>query len=149
MPAWTLHSEAEIDAVISYLSAARGSRAPIAAPVSIAPPPRERLEAPESIARGKLAFGTWCAACHGAEGAGDGAFAGILTDYRGERLRPRNLREEPMKYGERPEDLLRVVSLGFEGTPMPGFAAALPEGDRIDLVAFVLSIRAAAGAALR
>jgi cytochrome c oxidase cbb3-type subunit 2 len=147
MPAWGLHSEAEVDAVVSYLSALGGSRSPKGAPVAIAMPPRERLESQESAARGRELFGKSCVACHGGEGAGDGVFANILTDYRGEKLKPRNLREEPMKYGERPEDLMRVISEGFEGTPMPGFGRALTDDERFDLVAFILSIRPGAPAA--
>lgn len=141
MPAWNLHSEAELDAVVAFLKELGGSRARQGPLMPVAVPPAGRVGTPESIAAGQKLFAANCAVCHGNEGAGDGSFAPILTDYRGEKLRPRNLREEPLKYGERAEEVFRTITYGFEGTPMPGFAAALDDAQRYDLVSYVLSIR--------
>jgi high-affinity iron transporter len=103
---------------------------------------------PAAAARGAELYKATCAACHGGQGAGDGPFAEILQDLRGERIRPRNFLEDPMRLGERPEDLYRALTLGFEGTPMPGFAGLYDEASRLDLVAFLLALRDS-GARLR
>lgn len=141
MPAWNLHSEAELDAIVAFLQSLSAGRALAGQVLSIPPPPGSVASA-ESAARGKLIFIKTCVVCHGEQGYGDGPFAKILQDYRGESIRPRNLREEYFKYGSDPSSLFRVISYGFEGTPMPGFAAALDESQRWDLVSFVLSLRA-------
>jgi copper transport protein len=79
-----------------------------------------------SIERGRLIYLANCSGCHGTDGAG----AGAVTGYR-------------------PSDLAGVVPAltdgalayrvtnGLAGTPMPGFATALSENDRWDLVNYL------------
>jgi mono/diheme cytochrome c family protein len=149
MPDWKLHTESELDAVTAYLwevGASKGRRgAPLAVPV-IAP---ARVEDAGAVQRGRALYAANCSVCHGVDGQGDGAFATILADYRGEPLRPRNLVEDPLKLGESAEDLYRAVSFGFEGTPMPGFAGSLDESARLDIVAFLLGLRPMRSASIR
>lgn len=140
MPAWDLHAEAEIQAVIAYLMEAADGRARDGRSMGAPPAPMARLQSKDALERGKALYATNCALCHGAEGRGDGAFASMLTDYRGEKLPPRNFREQPFKAGVEPEMIFRTISQGFEGTMMPGFSAVLDEEQRWDLVAFLLSL---------
>ncbi|MBI3817468.1 MAG: c-type cytochrome [Planctomycetes bacterium] len=141
MPAWNLHSESELDSLVAFLQSLSASRAPAGQVITIPPVPKEIVGTPESAERGKTVFTNTCVICHGKEGYGDGEFAVITRDYRGELIRPRNLREEALKYGSDPSSIFRTISYGFEGTPMPGFAAAFDEAQRWDLVSFVLSLR--------
>jgi len=148
MPAWNLHGDAELSALVSYLQDLSGFRSRQGEPIPIPNPPKARIATKEAVTHGAQLFAANCAMCHGEAAAGDGAWSSIVTDYRGEKLRPRNLREEPMKAGATAPSLFRTVSYGFEGTPMPGFAESLTEADRWDLVAFVLSLRTPAAVAL-
>lgn len=96
-----------------------------------------RTLAPGSTARGRELFSTWCAACHGAEGGGDGRFAAELD-------RPAlDLRKDGFWWisGDlaglpEPVALARIVRFGLEGTSMPGHEY-LSEQQVADLVAFV------------
>lgn len=142
MSAWELPTDAEVEALVAYFRRLGEHRTR----------PRETLPAPRlpaawndgaSVAGGRALFAANCGSCHGSEGRGDGPWASILQDYRGERLRPRNLVEEPFKAGREPEIVFRTVSYAFEGTPMPGFATVLSEPERWQLVAYVLSLAGA------
>lgn len=140
MPAWDLHAESELSAVIAYLMETADGSARDGRPVGTPPAPMAQLQSAEARERGKALYATNCAVCHGDDGRGDGPFAAMLADYRGEKLPPRNFREQPFKAGADPETVFRTISYGFEGTMMPGFANALGEEQRWDLVAFVLSL---------
>lgn len=149
MPEWRLHSESELEAVAAYVMALGGWKGRRSSATALPGNPTGDAASAEAVERGRAAFEGNCSICHGASGRGDGPFATILQDYRGEWLRPRNLRDDRMKLGESPQDLYRAVSWGFEGTPMPGFASMLDERTRLDLVAFLLSLREAPIASLR
>ncbi len=144
MPPWNLHSEAEIEALVEYLRDLGAARALPPAPLPPLPLLEPGWNAPEAVERGRAVFAARCAPCHGDGGRGDGALAPVLEDFRGERLRPRNLVEEPFKAGEVPDRVLWTITHGFEGTPMPGFARALDAEEIRDVTAFVLSLRAPA-----
>lgn len=81
-----------------------------------------------------------CAACHGAQGRGDGPVAFKLDD-RGRRvpayqdawgfdILPRDLVRDPWRGGSRPIDLYRRIYSGIAGGPMPALANVL-SGDEI------------------
>jgi mono/diheme cytochrome c family protein len=83
-----------------------------------------------------------CAACHGAEGDGNGPAAVWLYP------KPRNFGAGLYKIQTTPagslpsdEDLLRSITRGLGGSSMPGFAH-LPEGERRDLVTYVKHLTA-------
>lgn len=141
MPAWRFFSDSELQAIVEYLRDLGEMRARVGDPLATSTIPRNRLGSSESIESGKKLFVANCAVCHGDSGRGDGQFSKILQDYRGEAIQPRNFLEEPMKAGEDAATLFRTISHGFEGTPMPGFAAALSETERWDLVSYVASLR--------
>ncbi|HXG60072.1 MAG TPA: c-type cytochrome [Planctomycetota bacterium] len=82
-----------------------------------------------------------CASCHGEKGRGDGPAAPFLRDSAG---RPVRVPDFALGFalflgGSAPEDVFRVLTLGFEGSPMPSFAG-LSEQDRWDLAHFVTSL---------
>jgi mono/diheme cytochrome c family protein len=99
---------------------------------------------PEAIALGAQLYGDAkkgnCAACHGADGRGDGPVAYKLDD-RGRRvpayqdawgfdILPRNLVRDPWRGGNRPIDLYRRIHSGIAGGPMPALSNVL-SGDEI------------------
>lgn len=99
---------------------------------------------PAAVAHGAQLFGDAkkgnCAACHGADGRGDGPVAYKLDD-RGRRvpayqdawgfdILPRNLRRDPWRGGNRPIDLYRRIYSGIAGGPMPALSNVL-SGDEI------------------
>lgn len=95
---------------------------------------------PALLERGKELYQRECAACHGAEGDGEGPGAYILSQ------RPRNLqlgvfklRSTPTGQNPTDEDLFQSITRGIagpHGAMMPSFAS-LPEADRWALVAVV------------
>lgn len=97
-----------------------------------APPAKDQA----LLDKGKAAFTTNCAACHGEKGDGTGPAAAALNP------KPRNFLVEPLKQGEKVEDLFKTVSEGVKGTAMVAFNY-LPEADRWALAYWVLELRSA------
>ncbi|HSD09357.1 MAG TPA: c-type cytochrome, partial [Candidatus Binatia bacterium] len=93
----------------------------------------------EALTLGKEVFSKQCAACHGAEGRGDGEAAYLLYP------RPRNFRAGRFRLVSTWEgvptddDLFQTISRGMPGSAMPSWAH-LPEGTRWALVAYVKSL---------
>ena len=110
------------------------------------PTPPAWLADDESLKRHAAAaaplFLTACAPCHGPSGRGDGSAAGNLENDWGEPTPPADLTSSVLRCGPGPEDVYRTLVTGLNGTPMPGFLEATTEGQRWDLVAWVLSARA-------
>lgn len=140
MPGFQGHlSPAAIDAVTGHL---RGlvERWATPPPAPVLPEPPADLST--HAAEGQALFAAACAACHGPLGRGDGPAAAFLVDGEGAAIRPRDLRREALRGGERPEDLFRAVSFGLEGRAMPPFGY-LSEAERWALVAYVQTLRPA------
>jgi mono/diheme cytochrome c family protein len=121
--------------IMEYLATYYGTAAPpaatavavAAAPASAsAPPPRT----PELLARGKASYGTYCAACHGPAGAGDGPAARAL------RPAPKDLTTVS---GGAP-GVYAVLDTGVKGTAMVAFRH-LSEPDRWAIAHFVESLK--------
>ncbi|MCA9001398.1 MAG: cytochrome c [Planctomycetes bacterium] len=73
-----------------------------------------------------------CAPCHGVEGDGNGV---VKLD------RPaRSFKAGAFSFGNTPEALLRTITNGIGGTPMPGFKATLTEEQRVALAAYVIEL---------
>jgi putative copper export protein/mono/diheme cytochrome c family protein len=87
-----------------------------------------------SIARGAALYPTNCAACHGAEGRGDGPLASTLPEP------PADLTAEHL-WAHSDGELFWWLTDGIkspEGEPaMPGFAATLTEEERWNLIDFI------------
>lgn len=81
-----------------------------------------------------------CAKCHGSDARGDGPSATGLKDDWGEPILPTDLTLKPFKSGSTPEDLLRTILTGLNGTPMPAYGDALTPTEQWGLVFYILSI---------
>lgn len=73
-----------------------------------------------------------CASCHGKDGDGQGT-------AELDRL-ARSFRDGGFSYGNTPEALLRTITIGIPGTPMPGFDGSLREEQRKALADYVLTL---------
>jgi len=87
---------------------------------------------PDSIDRGRALFASHCAACHGAEGRGDGPAAGGLLQ------RPADLTAAHTA-DHTPGDVFWWITHGL-GLAMPAFGDQLSIVDRWDLVNFVRTL---------
>ena len=90
----------------------------------------------ELLARGKTLFGGNCAACHGAQGHGDGPAAATMSP------RPRNFTSpDDWTNGHNAPGIFKTLSKGVNGTSMSPFDY-LPKKDRMALVHYVQSLGA-------
>ena len=87
------------------------------------------------VARAATLFATECAACHGAEGRGDGPQAATLPK------RPANLAEHASHHPQ--GNLFWWIAHGIAGSPMPAFAPRLSDREIWELVQLLVA-RAAA-----
>jgi cytochrome c oxidase cbb3-type subunit I/II len=144
MPAWKrLLSEQQRSDLVQYIktfaaekfvAAARTPPEPVHLPA--APP-----ATPERIANGQQVFERLqCWQCHGHGGGGDGPLAAVLRDGKNRPIRPQDFTKGVYKSGQQPEDLLRTVLTGLNGTPMPTYATAVSVDEGWDLVYYVRSL---------
>jgi len=100
--------------------------------------PRLSAMTSEGIARGReLYVAKGCAACHGAQGKGDGQQS--MVDAEGRATRPRDLTLGIFKGNSDPQSIYRRLWLGMPGSPMPASQSLTPE-QVDDMVHFVLSL---------
>jgi mono/diheme cytochrome c family protein len=143
MPPWRyLLTDADRWAAVQYIKTLspafeRGQPGP---PVDLGQEPRDI--APERVAHGKQLYDdAGCAACHGAEGYGDGQSADTLQDSFGNPIRPRNFHKAAeFKRGHTLRDVALTISTGNNGTPMPSFGEALESDQLWDLAGYVMSL---------
>jgi mono/diheme cytochrome c family protein/peroxiredoxin len=102
-------------------------------PSPAALPSLETRKEQDQVARGRLAFQVYCAACHGQEGHGDGPSAAELKPP------PRDLAAGDWKFGTSPAAVRRVIAEGVPGTAMPA-SPALSAAELDALAAYVLSL---------
>ena len=96
-------------------------------PLSVGPDPGHARTDP---AVGKQVYEKLgCAACHGAQGRGNGPSAASLTDNWGMAIRPADLTQGwNYRAGSDPQVIAWRVLTGIDGSPMPSYAeAASPE----------------------
>ncbi len=98
----------------------------------VAAPPKRT---PEVLEKGKASFNTYCASCHGATGAGDGAAAASLA------AKPRNFHKDKFKQGSKLPQVFETIGKGVPNTPMAPFAY-LSEDERWALSYWVLELKA-------
>jgi mono/diheme cytochrome c family protein len=105
---------------------------------SLAPPPLT----PELLERGGEVYVEMkCASCHGEDGRGDGPAADQYDRRKGSDTEVFDFTWGVYKGGSTAPDLYRTFVTGLDGTPMPSYAASLPEEqDRWALAAFTLSL---------
>lgn len=106
------------------------------------PPSLRAAEGSEVRPVGQEVYDRHCAACHGAQGDGNGPAAVWLFP------KPRNFSAGQYKIQSTPagslpsdDDLFRSISHGLGGSSMPGFAY-LPESERREVVAYVKHLTA-------
>ncbi len=156
MPAWSLLSERDRLAVITYIKAfypdweKQGAGTPIQIPK---PPPTFGSVA--SIARGRELYKMLeCFACHGDGGRGDGPSAKTLDkDIWGNPQKPFDFTKGQLKSGPTVQDVYRTFMTGVSGTAMPSFESIFSEpdgenifaGDAWNLVSYIVSLRGPVG----
>ncbi len=141
MPSWEHLPEADRWALVDIVKTF-STRFKDEGPGEIVPVPEPPVQLERLAAAGKLAFEKYrCGDCHGAAGRGDGPSSATLKDDTGFPIRPYDFtRPGQYKGGDLPKDIYRTFTTGFDGTPMPSFAGALPEEDRWAIVAYVRSL---------
>ena len=95
-------------------------------------PPPAAIAADPLLVRGRAIFLERCVSCHGPAGKGDGPLAKGLTGPA-----PRNLVEDRWKYGDRPEQVLRVLEEGVKDAQMPAWGGAYGPADLKAVAAYV------------
>jgi high-affinity iron transporter len=92
------------------------------------------IAADPQLVRGRAIYLERCVACHGPTGQGDGPLAKSLTP------RPRNLANDPWKYGDKPEQVLTVLAEGVKTAQMPAWAGTYDRQDLKAIAAYVYQI---------
>ncbi len=150
MPSFQSLPEADLEAVMAYvqnLSRRWSAEEYYAAPIEIPEVPQwfAGLDADsERVQSGKALFAQMCAACHGAEGFGDGPGSQGLADTWGHAIKPAVLAAAHHKSGNQPTDLYRAIATGLDGTPMNGYAEVLKAEQIWQLVAWIKRIEGTA-----
>jgi len=147
MPVFSSLPERDVRAVIEYVKtlsprwrdpANRKTPVPIPEPPEWVSNPKNK---PSLLERGRACFLASCSQCHGEQGRGNGPAAATLRDGQDRPIRPRDLREAPLRAGETARDIYRTLTTGLDGTPMPSFAETLTFEQRWEIVAFLLDLR--------
>ena len=87
-----------------------------------------------------------CAACHGAEGHGDGASSLTLKDDDRRRIFAASLVSGSYKGGDSPEEIWTRFYTGLDGSPMPSYAGKATHDELWALTEYLLTLRSEAGA---
>ncbi len=89
---------------------------------------------PALVAKGKKAYLTNCATCHGDKADGNGPAGSAMNP------KPRNFVTDAFKAGETADAIFETTSKGLKGTAMPGFSF-IPEEDRWAISHYIASLR--------
>ena len=96
---------------------------------------------PASIAAGKTAYQTICAACHGKEGQGAvkaGVSISIIEEQGGKQ--PSDLTDAQWDHGASDGEIFAVMKRGVPSTMMPGFDGALSDTDMWNIVNYLRNL---------
>lgn len=146
MPAFTMLSKSDIASVIVYIKALSNRwDDPKLKAASVKLPSKPDWFSDEKkrgahILAGSAIFKLHCASCHGETGKGDGPASKGMVDIWGDAIGPADLSSPHHRSGDKPEDLLRTVAMGLDGTPMIGFREILGEKKLWDVIAFIDSL---------
>ena len=96
------------------------------------PPPPPEVTGDPLLVHGRFIYMARCATCHGLEGKGDGAIASQL-------LGPPvgDLTDGKWKHGDKPRDVMAVISKGVEGTRMTALGQFLEPSELRAITAYV------------
>ena len=96
------------------------------------PPPPAAIARDPILVAGRAVFLARCVSCHGESGRGDGPIArGFTNPPVGD------LTDATWKYGDRPEQVLAIVTKGSPTGAMPGWSAAYGGSDLRAVSAYV------------
>jgi cytochrome c oxidase cbb3-type subunit III len=98
---------------------------------SAGPPPAE-IAGDALLVEGRTIYLARCVSCHGASGKGDGPIAKGITGPP-----PGDLAVRSWKHGDRPEQILNVVTRGVPGTSMSPWKDVLDARERRAVSAYV------------
>lgn len=148
MPTFQHLSDREIRAVVQYLQtfSLRWDRPQWKAAALSLPPMPSWWEAGDRSVhaqRGRELYRVSCVPCHGEQGKGDGPAASGLEDQWGGATPPADLTQPSVRSGPHPQDLIRALLTGLDGTPMPSFRESLSDEQCWDLVAYLWTLRRA------
>ena len=147
MGMFTALGEDEVRAVTEYVKSfsRRWRKAEnYAEPMTFPPPPAwfaDVAARADHAVPGRILFNNACAICHGPKADGKGPSAAALKDIWNLPCKPADLRQEHLRCGDRPADIYRILATGMNGTPMMSYDQSLTEGQRWDVIAFIVGIR--------
>ena len=127
-------SEDEVRAVVSYIKLLSPvfSQAKIKKILTLPPAPPFSQE---RIIEGREVYQkAQCTQCHGQEGKGNGPLAKNLSS------KPMDLTARPFKGGSTPQDIVRILLTGIEGTPMDSYQFILEDQALWDLAYYIDSL---------
>ncbi len=84
---------------------------------------------------GDRLYHSYCAACHGSTGRGDGELAHGMSPP------PPAIGDAQVMAAVSPTLAFRIVSVGVLGTPMPAFGGSLTPNERWDVLSYVATLR--------
>jgi DMSO reductase family type II enzyme heme b subunit len=141
MPAWKRFSDDEVKALTAYLKQLSPDTFSIkGTPFKIGNPPGSKEK---MIAQGKELYqSVKCWECHGKIGRGDGekGWQEKFRDDWGSKIYPAD-QTSPWEYraGSDVKDVIKTISVGFDGTPMTSYGDTVPEEKRWALAYYLAS----------
>jgi len=97
----------------------------------------------DSLAAGKRAYETFCAACHGSVAQGAvkaGATISIIEEQRGKQ--PPDLTDGQWDHGSTDAEIIAVIKKGVPSTMMAGYDGAIPDADIRSIVDYLRTLAA-------
>ena len=136
IPQLQLNEEQMYEVAVYVLSFAPKSQI-TGKPIKI--PPEPELTA-KNISNGEKLFDVNCVSCHGKDLKGDGPNSQKLVNYKGKPILPANLTVIPLKRGNSPEWIYKIISTGIESTPMISYYGIIKPEEIWDVVHYIDSI---------
>jgi mono/diheme cytochrome c family protein len=96
------------------------------------PPPPPEVASNPFLLEGRSIYVARCATCHGLEGRGDGPIASHLMGPP-----VGNLIDANWKHGDKPEQVMSVISRGVDGTRMAGWRSVLEHSEIRAVTAYI------------
>lgn len=128
MPAFAALSDAQVDAIVSFIRTWSGKPAPSYPTTAVT----------GDAVHGKALFATYCAACHGAQGEGGKGTGVTFSRHRDLPIIAPALNNSGFLAAASDAMIRHTLQHGREGTPMRSFLAqGLSEQDIDDLVSYV------------